>query len=76
MAIKYHGRLRTWYNVNKKRKGKGVDVMATIKPIQATPELSGKDAANVLAQVNTKPTDKAMKKNSLLRGILANVRKI
>ena len=50
--------------------------MATIKPIQATPELRGKDAANLLLQVDTKPTEKAMKKNELLRGILANVRKV
>lgn len=50
--------------------------MATIKPIQATPELSGKDAINLLLQTNTKPTEKAMKKNNLLRNVLANVRKV
>ena len=50
--------------------------MATIKPIQATPELSGKDAVNLLIQINTKPTEKAMKKNELLRDVLANVRKV
>ena len=57
-------------------KGKEVDVMATIKPIQATPELSGKDAANLLIQVNSTPTDKAMKKNDLLRSVLVNIRKV
>lgn len=57
-------------------KGREVDVMATIKPIQATPELSGKDALNLLVQVNRKPTDKTLKKNDLLRGILANIRKV
>jgi len=62
--------------MSKEEKGKEVDVMATIKPIQATPELSGKDAANLLIQVNSKPTDKAMKKNDLLRGVLANIRKV
>ncbi len=62
--------------MGKEKKGKEVDVMATIKPIQATPELSGKDAANLLIQVNSKPTDKAMKKNDLLRGVLANIRKV
>lgn len=62
--------------MGKEKKGKEVDVMATIKPIQATPELSGKDAANLLIQVNSKPTDKAMKKNDLLRGVLANIRKL
>lgn len=50
--------------------------MATIKPIQATPELSSKDAVNLLMRANTKPTDKAMKKNNLLRGVLVNVRKV
>ncbi len=49
--------------------------MATIKPIQATPELSGRDAEKIFLQVNSKPTDKAMKKNNLLRGVLANIRK-
>lgn len=62
--------------MSRKMKGKEVDVMATIKPIQATPELSGKDAVNLLTQANTKPTDKAMKRNNLLRGVLANVRKV
>lgn len=62
--------------MSKDLKGREVDVMATIKPIQATPELSGKDAANLLAQVNSKPTDKALKKNDLLRGVLANIRKV
>lgn len=62
--------------MGKKMKGKEVDVMATIKPIQATPELNGKDAVNLLMQANTKPTDKAMKKNNLLRDVLANVRKV
>lgn len=49
--------------------------MATIKPIQATPSLSGKDAVELLAQASAKPTDKAIKRNNLLRGILARVRK-
>lgn len=62
--------------MSKKMKGKEVDAMSTIKPIQATPELSGKDAVNLLTQANTQPTDKAMKRNNLLRGILANVRKV
>ncbi len=61
--------------MDKEKKGKEVDVMATIKPIQATPELSGKDAEKILLQVNNKPTDKAMKKNDLLRGVLTNIRK-
>lgn len=59
----------------KEKKGKEVDIMATIKPIQATPELSGKDAVNLLLQTDTRPTAKAMKKNSMLHNVLANIRK-
>lgn len=58
-----------------KKKGKGVDIMSTMKPIQATPELNGKDAARLLNQVNTAPTEKAMKKNTMLRSVLADIRK-
>lgn len=49
--------------------------MSTMKPIQATPELSGKDAEKVLHQVNTVPTEKAMKKNKMLRSVLTDIRK-
>lgn len=62
--------------MSKDMKGREVDVMATIKPIQATPELSGKDAVSLLLQVNSKPTNKALKRNDLLRGVLANIRKV
>lgn len=54
---------------------KGEDVMSTMKPIQATPELSGKDAEKVFHQVNVVPTEKALKKNTMLRSVLVNVRK-
>ncbi len=50
--------------------------MSTIKPIQATPELSGKDAVNLLIQTNNKPTESAMKKNHMLCSVLANIRKV
>lgn len=49
--------------------------MLTIKPIQATPALSGKDAKQLLLQVNTKPTEQALKKNIMLRNVLNNIRK-
>lgn len=49
--------------------------MSTMKPIQATPVLHGKDALNALRQVNTPPTEKSMKKNVMLRNVLENVRK-
>lgn len=52
-----------------------VDTMSTMKPIQATPELSGKDAIKLLSQTNRKPTAQAMKKNNMLHGVLTNIRK-
>lgn len=61
--------------MDKDKKGKEVDIMSTIKPIQATPELSGKDAVKLLLQTNTKPTEKAMKKNHMLHSILTDIRK-
>lgn len=57
------------------KKGKKVDIMSTVKPIQATPELKGKDAIAVLLQVNKKPTQEAMKRNQMLSSVLANIRK-
>lgn len=49
--------------------------MSTIKPIQATPELSGKDAVAVLKQVSSTPSAKAVKKNKMLYSVLEKVRK-
>lgn len=49
--------------------------MSTIKPIQATPELSGKDAVSLLKQTSVPPTNDAIRKNEMLRGILKAVRK-
>ena len=47
-----------------------VDTMSTMKPIQATPELSGKDAEKLLNQADIVPTQKAMNKNSMLHSVL------
>lgn len=58
-----------------KEKGKEVDGMSTIKPIQATPELSGKDAVRLLNQTNIAPTQSAVKKNNMLHSVLTNIRK-
>ena len=55
--------------------GREVDAMSTMKPIQATPELSGKDAERLLNQADIVPTKKAMNKNNMLRGVLKNIRK-
>ncbi len=49
--------------------------MATIKPIQATPQLSGKDAEKVMKQVNLAPTQAAKKKNDMLHCVLTEIRK-
>lgn len=49
--------------------------MATVKPIQATPVLSGRDAEKIIAQVNKAPSEEAMKKNCMLRDILMDIRK-
>ena len=48
--------------------------MSTMKPIQSTPTLSGKDAEAVIRQVNKKPTAEAMRRNQMLSRILANIR--
>ena len=64
-----------YYNNIVNKKGKKVDIMSTVKPIQATPELKGKDAIAVLLQVNKKPTQEAMKRNQMLSSVLANIRK-
>ena len=57
------------------RKGKEVDIMSTTKPIQATPELSGEDAAELLRQSSATSTEKSLKKNTVLRSVLTNVRR-
>lgn len=49
--------------------------MSTIKPIQATPVLSGKDAENIILQANMKPSKKATEKNRMLHNVLTNIRK-
>ena len=49
--------------------------MATIKPIQATPTLSGRDARELIIQSNTIPTKEAIKRNELLRDVLNSIRK-
>ena len=49
--------------------------MAAMKPIQATPELSGKDAAKLMEKANTSPTKQAMHKNNMLRNVLLDIQK-
>lgn len=49
--------------------------MSRIKPIQATPELSGEDAIRIIEQVNKAPSESMLKRNELLRNILKNIRK-
>lgn len=61
--------------MSREKKGKEVDIMSTMKPIQATPELSGEDALKLLHQSNTLPQKEALKKNNMLRNVLTNIRK-
>lgn len=61
--------------MKKEKKGKEVDIMSTMKPIQATPELSGEDAVKLLRQSSIVPTEKALKKNTMLRSVLTSIRK-
>ena len=49
--------------------------MSTMKPIQATPTLNGKDAEAVIRQTNTMPTKQALARNQMLSRVLANIRK-
>ena len=51
------------------------DNMANIKPVPATPELSGKDAVGLMKQVNIFPTKEAMQKNKMLAGVLTDIQK-
>ncbi len=48
--------------------------MTKIKPIQATPDLSGEDAVKLLQQVNTPANEKAINKNNMLRSVLTKIR--
>ena len=45
---------------------KGEIDMTTIKPIQATPELSGEDAEKLIQDVNRKPTKETIEWNEML----------
>lgn len=49
--------------------------MSTIKPLQATPKLSGKDAEAVLKQAYSAPSIKAIQKNKMLCSVLERIRK-
>ena len=57
------------------KKGNRVGIMSTVKPIQATPVLRGKDAENIILQANMKPSKKALEKNRMLHNVLTNIRK-
>ena len=54
---------------------KEVDIMTTMKPIQATPKFSGKDAIRLMKQANTAPTKQAMQKNKMLCSVLMDIQK-
>lgn len=47
----------------------------SMKPIQATPKLRGKDAEKLFHQVNVAPIEKALEKNKELLRILNKISK-
>lgn len=62
----------------KKGKNKGVEKMSTrvsIKPIQATPALSGIEAKTFIEQVLSKPNQIAVEHNKRLLTILDKIKK-
>lgn len=54
---------------------KEASIMSAIKPIQATPALSGEDAIKLMKQVLSKPSKSAINKNSMLINMLKDIRK-
>lgn len=58
-----------------KKEERRTGIMATIKPIQATPTLSGRDARELIIQTNTVPTEESIKRNELLCDVLKSIRK-
>ena len=67
----YKGKI---YMHKKEAKGGGND-MPTMKPIQATPELSGEDAERLIRDVNRKPTKEALERNRKMQDILRRIKK-
>lgn len=55
------------------RGGKRMSV--NVKPIQATPSLSGEDAKRIMLQVSTNPSKEAIKKNEVLLKLRKNILK-
>lgn len=49
--------------------------MTTIKPIHATPTLSGRDARELIIQANTEPTEEAIKSNEFLCDVVKSIYK-
>ncbi len=47
-----------------------------IKPIQATPTLSGEDAARIIAEANTPPSEEALKRLEMLEKVLTKIREV
>lgn len=47
-----------------------------VKPIQATPSLSGEDAKRIMLQVSTNPSKEAIKRNEALLKLRKNILKV
>lgn len=52
---------------------KEVKSMSRMKPIQATPELSGEDARRIIEQVNRPADPEALKWNEFLKNVLEDI---
>lgn len=60
-------------NLIQRKGGLGMNTFGKIKPIQATPELSGKDALAFIEQVFTPPSESELNRNKKLLSILKNI---
>ena len=47
-----------------------------VKPIQATPSLSGEDTKRIMLQVSTKPSKEAIKRNEALLELRKNILRV
>ncbi|MBQ8518331.1 MAG: hypothetical protein IJ455_01840 [Agathobacter sp.] len=60
--------------MDREKNERGVEYMSTMKPIQATPELSGEDAEKLIRDVNRKPTKEALEWKKLLQRCLKELK--
>ena len=54
----------------------GKPLSVDVKPIQATPSLSGEDAKRIMLQVSAKPSNEAIKRNEALLKLRKNILRV